>query len=752
MPEIGSPPSINRKKREYAGVSIYHFFEEEEGDGYYLSSYKNLLLLSKSKTLVDEAIRQLNAEFSLKDDLSFNKLFKTANQKDPANIYLHFQESTPMLQGLLPRADLTFVPKMGEWMELDLQLFGKELIMSGLSVLPESGNSYLNVFGECDGSMSQGSHIVPEAFGAWLSLNFENAEHFYRSYEQYLERNGRLRKHQQLLEKLGIEGRARLLEWVDDEIGLIILPGKDGVNTEIAYLKIRAQDQAIAGLDSLSEKEFIEGYRGVILKKMEVENALPRVYGNMYENFHFPYYFVHEEYAVFSSSLSGLKGLVNDILDEKTLEYTSSYKTFNNHLPDRSNIKVVLGNPAALKLLKNLIPKEEVATFNKYQSKLQDFQYAAIQFDVNKYVAYSNFYLQSSTREEEKVSRVWSTSLDSRISSEPQFVMNHQTRKYDVCVQDEKNKLYLLDKQGKILWTKQLDGPIMGEINQVDAFRNKKLQLLFNTENSVYLLDRLGRDVESFPIKLKAPCTAPIAVLDYDKNRKYRILIPQGAILSNINIRGEKVKGWAFSEAPGNIISVPQHFSVAGKDIIVAQCDNGSLLQLNRRGEQRFRKIDNLPQFSDDFYMVKAVKLSDSELIAVGDDGMLYSIKPGGSTDKVYLDQDHPADDLLYFEDRYIFSSDKYLITKDDDQPWSAEFEADITQAPKAMILRGKFYAAAYSQRGEEIRLFDDKGSLISGFPVFAQGGFDMGSLNLDGGINIVTSSTDGTLICYRVN
>ena len=120
--------------------------------------------------------------------------------------------------------------------------------------------------------------------------------------------------------------------------------------------------------------------------------------------------------------------------------------------------------------------------------------------------------------------------------------------------------------------------------------------------------------------------------------------------------------------------------------------------------------------------------------------------------DKVYLDQDYPADDLFYFEGRYIFSSARSLIVKDEEKPWQADFDNDISQAPKAMILKGRFYAAAYSSGAEEIRLYNSDGQLISGFPVFAQGTFDMGSLNLDGGINIVTSSNDGTLICYRVN
>lgn len=740
------------EKREYSGAEIYRFYEENSDKEFYLSSYQNLILFSKSSTLIEEAVRQVNTDYSLKDDPVFYKLYKSSNKKDPANIFVNFKEATPMFQRLLPRAELDFMPKMGEWMEMDLRMFKTEMLMSGISILPPNGDSYLNVFEVCDAGESKGIEIVPDGFGAWIALNFDNAEQYYRSYEKYLEHNGRLRKHQQLLDKLESNGKEHLLNWVDNEVGLILLPGKGGTYTEVAYLTARDKDLAEELLDTIADGEFIEGYRGLIIKKVKLENALPRVYGSLFEQFHHPYFFMYKNYAVFSGSLSGLKGMINDILDDKTLAKSSSYEAFNSRLPDQSNLRVVVGNPSALQLLGGVIDENSVKDFNSYKDKLTDFQYATMQWKVEDKVAYANFFLQSTTKEIEKVSRVWSTSLEATIVGEPQFVLNHNSRRYDILVQDEKNKLYLLDRQGKILWSRELDGPIMGSVQQLDAFKNRKLQMLFNTAKSVYMLDRLGRDVENFPVQLKASCTAPVAVIDYDKNRTYRILVPQGEVLSNLNVQGKKVKGWAFKKAPGDIVSMPQHFSVGGKDVIVAQCSNGTLLQLNRRGEQRFNKIKDLPQFKHDFYMVKAGTLSESELIAVGDDGMLYSIKPGGSTDKVYLDQDYPADDMLYFEERYIFSSDDQLFIKDEKQPWHAEFEGDITQAPKAMILRGKFYVAAFSNRGEEIRLFNNEGELISGFPVFAQGGFDMGSLNVDGGINIVTSSNDGTLICYRVN
>ena len=48
---------------------------------------------------------------------------------------------------------------------------------------------------------------------------------------------------------------------------------------------------------------------------------------------------------------------------------------------------------------------------------------------------------------------------------------NHLTKKKEIVVQDYNNVLYLISSDGKILWKKQLLGPVQGKIKQVDIFK-----------------------------------------------------------------------------------------------------------------------------------------------------------------------------------------------------------------------------------------------------------------------------------------
>ena len=114
----------------------------------------------------------------------------------------------------------------------------------------------------------------------------------------------------------------------------------------------------------------------------------------------------------------------------------------------------------------------------------------------------------------------------------------------------------------------KIDGKIVEEINQIDSYKNGKLQYVFTTEKSLYLLDRKGRDVGKFPLKFKDKITKPLSVFDYDNNKNYRLLITQDNELFMFNSKGNRVRGFDYNKK-NKIITKPKHFRISNKDIIV---------------------------------------------------------------------------------------------------------------------------------------------------------------------------------------
>ncbi len=739
------------KKKTYAGAEVFTFMDGQQ-EKFSLSSYRNILLFSSSINLVEEAIRQLNSDFNFRHNPEFEKLYSTANKKDLANLFIRMEELPAWLKKSLPLAELNFLPRAGQWAELDLQIYNEELLMNGILLLPETEGYFLKAFRGAEARQPEAAEIIPGGVGLWVSYTFDNAEEYLRNYEEYLKASDGFNRYQQQLSSLPAEARNAILNWVDTEMGLIYTDAAVQNNHRIAYFKHRKKSLAEEALESISDSSFIEGYRGFIFRKLAYEGMLPKVYGRLYKGLYKPYYTVMDDYVLFGESDAALKGLINDVLADKTLRNDESYLDFIGRVPSRSHLRVIAANPLFLELVKTKLEGADVQSLEKNKERLLNYRWAALQLNTEGDAAFVNFYLRNQPKTEEEVSRQWATVLESPARNTPQLVLNHSTRKYEVLIQDRDNRLYLVDGDGKILWNKMLDGPLLGTITQVDMFKNNKLQMVCNTARSLYVIDRLGRDVENFPIKLPEAATAAAGVFNYDRARNYRLVIPAGTRLLNYGIDGKPVKGWQFKKADSPLISQPQLFSISGKDLIVVLSEKGSLYLLNRRGEERFKTIADLSNLTPPFYLREGDQLKESELLVSNTKGQMVAIGMSGAVDAVYLDESKPADYFLYFDDQYIFSSDEELVVKSDEHPWQAEMESDISAKPKAMIFRREFYLGAYSENAEQVIVFDKEGQPIKGFPVFAQGPFDMGSLRQDGVINIITTTKDGTLICYRVN
>ena len=556
-------------RRNYANVDIYSY-SKGNNPLFSIAYHKGLILFSANKTLIEEGIRQLNSEYDIRKEADFDRLRQTANDKDLLNLYVRLDEFPNWVKSWLPQSQAKFLSRLGKWGELDLKLYNRELLLSGLFLTSETSPYLINTFSKIDAEKTLAQQKIPQSTGLWISYTFNNVEHYHRNYLQYLELKGTLKKHQQLLQGLNISQLdEKLLHWVDTEMGLIYTGVSPESANKIAYFKINSKEKAEAGLEALSDSSYIQGYRGEILKRIDFQNLLPRFYGSLFSDFNNPYYFVSDDFVWFSESESVLKGFINDLISGKSLSKNPSYQNLSEKIPARSHIKVIASNPAFLDLAKTNFNMSEAREIDKFQETLGNYRWAALQLEIRKDVAFTNFLMINEPKVEEEVSRQWNTVLDAPAATTPQFVLNHNNRKYEILIQDKNHNLYLIDRKGKILWKTQLDGLIMGKACQVDLYKNNKLQLAFNTEKSFYILDRLGRNVENFPISFKEKITAPVGVFNYDRARNYRFLIPMGKQLLNYGKDAKKVRGWSFKKADSKLISQPQLFTIDGKDIIV---------------------------------------------------------------------------------------------------------------------------------------------------------------------------------------
>ena len=178
-----------------------------------------------------------------------------------------------------------------------------------------------------------------------------------------------------------------------------------------------------------------------------------------------------------------------------------------------------------------------------------------------------------------------------------QAVRNHVNGTQELLVQDSTALLSLRTPGGRVLWQVPLDGPLRGPVLQVDRYHNGKLQLLVRTDRTVHLIDRNGRAVGGFPVKLAAQASAPVSCYDYDGDGQLRILVPlaDGRVL-NLGADGHPVTGWEAPRAKAGIASAVHHLRVRGKDHLLYADASGALHHLDRRGVRRSSPKLKLPE------------------------------------------------------------------------------------------------------------------------------------------------------------
>lgn len=734
----------------YAGEEVLSLNLEGERQ-LFIHQKNDYCLLSTNAISLEAIIRQKGSGTNLKPEfLKLRELRKSKNNRAPVNLYLKLDEWSDYLSAL-GEVKTPFIAGLGDWLLLDIESEKHDLIATGLLSHSEESAFYTQALGELRSDQISAQKIVPYSCAQWFHMSVGNIGQYQRAYESYLERAEKIRDHQDILKKLPPTAAETLAGIIDSEMGTFKSGRAQKDAYDFAYFNIREVELAEQSLASFADSNFIEGYRGHVIRRLAAKNLLPRLYGMAFEAFHEPFYLLHEEFVILGNELPALKVVLNDILDNKTLNRSESYLNLSSQLAGRAQIQVLVGLPEWLPNQRNFLNRNLADQLENGQDSLQNLRWALLQLKGGKERSFLSAIVREEKPLEEKIVRQWTVELEGQPTAAPQFLRNHNNQKLDIALQDEDHNLYLISRKGKVFWKQALDGPIKGEIRQIDIYRNNKLQMVFNTANKLWVLDRLGRNVEGFPIDLPEEASAPVGVFNYDQARNYRLVVPCGGKLYNYDVQGKMVEGWKFEASESAIVSEPQFFSVAGKDIIVCLNEEGRLYQLNRRGEERFKAETKIEELKTSFYLKAGKSLQESELIAGSNSGKMYVINPEGKVDALYIDKSHPADYLIFFEGRYIFSDGAGLYVKDDTNPFEAMLEDDISVKPKAMILGNRFYAAAFSAKAEEIRLYNQEGNLVDGFPVFAQGPFDMGSLNRDKSLNIVTYGSDGTVICYRL-
>ena len=558
------------------------------------------------------------------------------------------------------------------------------------------------------------SEITPDQNQKFRSFMFSDFEQFYKN----------IRQNDSTLQFAEFDD---FLFQTTDEIGSI--ETLNGTAIALHSLDIRASLEALSG-----QANVIKSFRSFPMIKFDKDSILKQGFGNILPNIEVSFYTVLDNFIVFSENETILEEIISKYVNKNSLAKSVSYQTIQKALSDEASyIETLSANQLAIlsnKLLGTAITSEAV----------KPFQNSSFQIIKDDNTVHLNGLIQKyrSPSDSKKVTELFSISLDAPIIGNAQFITNHQTKQKDIVAQDIKNQLYLISNQGVVQWKKKISAPILGGVKQIDLFKNGRLQMVFNTENRLYILDRFGRDVGPFPLKFKDEISQPLAVFDYDKNRNYRFLVTQGSDLLMYNGKGKQVKGFSYN-SKSKIKTSPKHMRFKSKDYIVF-VEGNQLQILNRRGQTRIRVKEPINCSKQEIYFYK------NQFSTLNSKGDLVQIDEKGRVS---------FQSLGFEPGSQMTASNKTLIAQWDNKlhikKQKVELEYGDFSPPKLFYLKDKIYISTTDLQSKKVWFYDSQGNVMPGFPVYGDSSIDLVNADTDSALEFVCKSGAESLIMYQL-
>jgi len=668
---------------------------------------------------------------------------------------------------------------LANWSEFDIDIDKSIISGNGFTISKDSINNYLNIFKQQSSNKINVSEILPSNTSTFLTINLSNVPLFFEKYQSFLKRKSKDEVYKLWIVKWKKKYHLNIPKLIEETIsGEITL-----AYTQINKLDLAQNNYFILKVDG--ESETMEALQPMLSKMAENKNLtledlkikyqikegketyiypFPQTnfaqdfLGDAFATVKTKYFTFINNYWIFASSVKDLKTFIDDNERQTVLDNDVDYNQLQDDISSNSTIYFYTNIPISKELYKywfnEKIAQELEQNFNKYK-KFQVFVY---QLNTDENMLYSNVLLKYNPIVKERPRTTWECKLNASLETKPKIVINHRNNQKEIFVQDKSNTIYLISKSGKVLWKRNIGEAILNEVKQIDCYKNKKLQYIFNTTNKLFIVDRNGNDIEHFPVNLRAKASAGVAVFDYDKSRDYRFFIPcEDKKIYVYNIDGNILPGWKFGETETKMTTPVQHFRIKDSDYIIFSDKNKSYF-LNRRGEEKIKpqKIIQISK-NNSFYLIYENKkpyfvssTPTGNIVMIDEKGNVkikeaFDLSPNHYFLTCFLNNNNIPD--------FVFTDNGELkILYDWNKKFNYDSESEIGIPLFFQFSNQNNKIGIIDYKNGEIYLFNSNGTLYKGFPLKGLSPFSISLMNNNTHrFNLITGGMDGFLFNYEV-
>ncbi|MEZ4740567.1 MAG: hypothetical protein R2818_14695 [Flavobacteriales bacterium] len=431
-----------------------------------------LWLLATSPAMMDEAKLQLG---KVQQDPLLQAARNTLGAGSDAHILVHLERARSLLHAWwTPQAVEAYDTPTG-WLAMDLRARPDAFLLSGL-LLPDAEHVLLATIADQGVGRNDLARWLPAEVSAWDVQHVEDAEAFLRARSTVNDSDGTA---------LG----PLLFDWVHSSIGTAWTSGSEGIaplrwalfKTDDAERAHEALDRACTtGCDTMA-------YNGIRMTHLPVANGYERLLGANYGSLGRPWWCLLGDVVVMAATPEALRISIDAWERGHTLAEDARTAEWTQRIASTAGRTLRWDVGRSWTGFSNAMRPEAAEALAAHAGTWQQFGGLSVQLSPAQHghlnVAIG---MQHAPVQERETNIIWSTTLKAAVQRKPEIVRNHNNNSREVLVQDVEHRLYLVGSTGKVLWTRELEGPILGAVHQVDRFRNGKLQLLFNTAGRIH--------------------------------------------------------------------------------------------------------------------------------------------------------------------------------------------------------------------------------------------------------------------------
>lgn len=560
-------------------------------DGQELAS-RSLVLMAETETLVRSSNRHLAQSLSVMGNPGFSQAAASASGTDL--LFVSYAQAKPLFTSVFNRkyfkekygsseysavysARAAFSGTLAQWSVFSISSEDSApVVLKGVHHFDSDASDFMSVLAKSTGSISQISSVLPSYTYFALAIPFADMAQYLDAYQAYLDSKQALPSYNKTQKDLQTKNKVSPSEFLR-RIGVKEVAtatfGDSSSPRMVNLMKVGRQDTLMfVGTGVTSFK----GYAPQV-HEFAYPGHLAAVFGG-YFKLDDESYFTYVDGWLITGSYEAVK----EFQSGRAREYTLA-----QYMADAGKDDLLAREGTLLAAYLNI--GQDKGTL----ASVLNEPLAGLLKDIADDAEYSPMVLTAYKKRGHVVTDITTCNLTMQRVKAPEFerdtvvvipdgpfrVKNSGTGRMNLFYQNSSGAICLKEEDGKGIWGVPFGKPLCGTAQTVDYFANGKLQIVFGSGSSVYMIDRLGRFVGGFPIDLGKEILLGPDVYDFNGTNAYNIMVlHKDRTIEMYNLKGQKPASWKGIDPGETIKALPEKIEVGGRIYWVVRTSKQTLI------------------------------------------------------------------------------------------------------------------------------------------------------------------------------